>query len=71
LVKVTVEGRGLEGRILSVDDDAVILNIGGTDEAVWYDRLGPGRVQIEFTRMDELSDDDLGQIDDEEGEDEA
>jgi ribosome maturation factor RimP len=71
LVKVAVGGRSVEGRILSADDAAVILGVGGTDEAVRYDRLGPGRVQIEFTRMDGLSDDDLGQIDDEEGEDEA
>ena len=70
LVKVAVDGRGVEGRILSADDAAVILALGGTDEVVPYDRLGPGRVQIEFTRMDELSDDDLGQIDDEEEEDE-
>jgi ribosome maturation factor RimP len=70
LVKAAVDGRGVEGRILSADDAAVILALGGTDEVVPYDRLGPGRVQIEFTRMEELSDDDLGQIDDEEEEDE-
>jgi ribosome maturation factor RimP len=70
LVKVTVEGRGLEGRIIAADDAEVILDVGGTAERVPYDRLGPGRVQIEFTRTDRLSDDDLEQIDDEEGEDE-
>jgi ribosome maturation factor RimP len=75
-VHVTVEGRALDARILSADDEAVVLGLGGTDEAVPYDRLGPGRVQIEFTRLDDLSDDDLDQIDgededDEEGKDEA
>jgi ribosome maturation factor RimP len=33
-------------------------------------RLGPGRVQVEFTRPDEVGDDELDEIDDEEVEDE-
>src|SRR2546423_4629910 len=59
LVKVTVGGRGLGGRVVSADGAGVVLDVGGTAEVVPYERLGAGRVEIEFTRLAELADDDL------------
>ncbi|MBM0235767.1 ribosome maturation factor RimP [Micromonospora sp. STR1_7] len=73
LVKVTVRGaaslpgqrgeqatgdRQLTGRVVGADDDGVQLE---TDDgrASWaYAQLGPGRVQVEFTRLAELGEPD-------------
>ncbi|GAA1812480.1 ribosome maturation factor RimP [Planosporangium flavigriseum] len=70
LVKVTVGDRSVEGRIKKADDAGVELEVNGQPRRFMYDELGPGRVQIEFSRMTELSDDELEEIDDEEGGDE-
>ncbi|MEV4655613.1 ribosome maturation factor RimP [Micromonospora sp. NPDC049301] len=83
LVKVTVRGaaalpgqrgeqptgdRQLTGRVVGADDEGVQLE---TDDgrASWaYAQLGPGRVQVEFTRLAELGEpdefDDADEIDD-------
>jgi ribosome maturation factor RimP len=51
LVKVTlVEGGELEGRIGSSNDDAVILDVDGSDREVAYEDIAKARVQIEFNR---------------------
>jgi ribosome maturation factor RimP len=73
LVSVNVGERTVTGRITDAGPDEVVLDVDGTAEAVPYDRLGPGRVQIEFSRMDAMSDDDLDDLDepDDEEEDEA
>ncbi|RLP93727.1 MULTISPECIES: ribosome maturation factor RimP [unclassified Micromonospora] len=73
LVKVTVRGaaalpgqrgeqpagdRQLTGRVVAADDEGVQLE---TDDgrATWaYAQLGPGRVQVEFTRLAELGEPD-------------
>ncbi|SIN38560.1 ribosome maturation factor RimP [Micromonospora cremea] len=73
LVKVTVRGaaalpgqrgeqpagdRQLTGRVVGADDDGVQLE---TDDgrSTWaYAQLGPGRVQVEFTRLAELGESD-------------
>lgn len=52
LVSVTVGENELTGRVLSVDDDGVTLDVDGTDRhLVWAD-VGTGRMQVEFTHRD-------------------
>jgi ribosome maturation factor RimP len=70
LVKVTVADRSLVGRVTAVDDDGVELDVEGQPRRLEYAELGPGRVQIEFNRLTELPDEELDEIDDEEGGDE-
>jgi ribosome maturation factor RimP len=56
LVRVPVTGRGrLEGRVLRAGDDAVVLAIGDDECSFDYEQLGPGRVQVEFSREEEQS----------------
>ncbi|NMO52497.1 ribosome maturation factor RimP [Actinoplanes sp. TBRC 11911] len=57
---VTVNG--LTGRVIDVDDDGVVLDVDGTPRSLTFGELGPGKVQIEFKRMDEA---DFGDEDDE------
>ncbi|HEY3008307.1 MAG TPA: ribosome maturation factor RimP [Micromonosporaceae bacterium] len=70
LVRVTVQDRQLTARIAAADDERVTLDVAGQARDLPYVRLGPGRVQVEFTRPDEVGDDELDEIDDEEVEDE-
>lgn len=70
LVKVTVRGeagdRQLTGRVTAADDERVELESDAGTATHPYAELGPGRVQVEFTRLD---DEDLGDdtdIDDDE-----
>jgi ribosome maturation factor RimP len=58
LVKVNVGGRPLTARIMGTDADTVILDAGGQRHRVNLAELGPGRVQVEFGRLDELSESD-------------
>ncbi|GIJ77076.1 ribosome maturation factor RimP [Micromonospora phaseoli] len=86
LVRVTVRGSGgpsgepgdraggdrqVTGRVVAADDERVVLET-GADRAEWaYADLGPGRVQVEFTRLDELAEsEDLDDDDDDDLEDE-
>jgi ribosome maturation factor RimP len=48
---------GLAGRITAADDQGIVLD----DREIAYADLGPGKVQIEFKRMDEA---DFGDADD-------
>jgi ribosome maturation factor RimP len=57
---VTVNG--LTGRVIDVDDEGVVLDVDGTPRSLKFGELGPGKVQIEFKRMDEA---DFGDEDDE------
>ncbi|PSK61805.1 Ribosome maturation factor RimP [Micromonospora sp. MH33] len=77
LVKVTVRGpegdRQVTGRIAAADDERVALETDAGRAEHPYAELGPGRVQVEFNRLDEVADEDLGDdtdIDDEDLEDE-
>ncbi|MFI7074120.1 ribosome maturation factor RimP [Micromonospora sediminicola] len=70
LVKVTVRGeagdRQLTGRVTAADDERVELESDAGPVTHAYAELGPGRVQVEFSRLD---DEDLGDdtdIDDDE-----
>ncbi|TCB96210.1 ribosome maturation factor RimP [Micromonospora zingiberis] len=81
LVRVTVRGaaesgtgpagdRQVTGRVTAADDERVLLEIDG-ERAEWsYTELGPGRVQVEFSRLDELPEsedvDDDDDVEDEE-----
>jgi ribosome maturation factor RimP len=64
---------GLTGRVVDVDESGIVLDVDGTPRALRFDELGPGKVQIEFKRMDEADfgpDDDADEddVDDDEGE---
>ncbi|GAB3847736.1 hypothetical protein GCM10029963_29690 [Micromonospora andamanensis] len=80
LVRVTVRGaapdgqpgvdRQVTGRVVDADAERVVLET-DADRAEWaYADLGPGRVQVEFTRLDELAEsedvDDDDDVEDEE-----
>lgn len=67
LVKVTVRGREardkqLTGRVVAATDDTVSLEVDGQRRDVALADLGPGRVQVEFTRLAELTDDEIGEL---------
>jgi ribosome maturation factor RimP len=77
LVATTVDGTALTARLTAADDTGVVLDVDGTTREVAYPQLGPGRVQIEFNRVEEadlgesdLDDDDLDDDDDDDFDDE-
>ena len=57
---------GLTGRLTAADDDGIVLD----DREIRYADLGPGKVQIEFKRLDEaqFDEEDLDDEDDVDGE---
>src|SRR4051812_9133849 len=57
---------GLTGRVVEVDDEGIVLDVDGTPRSLRFAELGPGKVQIEFKRMDEA---DFGDEDDDDHED--
>ncbi|MEV6690707.1 ribosome maturation factor RimP [Micromonospora sp. NPDC051196] len=63
--------RQVTGRVLAADDECVVLEIDGA-RAQWpHTDLGPGRVQVEFSRLDELPEpEDVDDDDDDDVEDE-
>jgi ribosome maturation factor RimP len=63
LVSVDVEGRQLTGRVLSADESTVVLDVDGTHRSLPIAGLGPGRVQVEFSRPGEPEPDDGGEPD--------
>lgn len=65
LVTVAVDGALLTGRISGADDDGVVLDVDGTARELRHVQLGPGRVQIEFNRVEEAELDETGLEDDE------
>jgi ribosome maturation factor RimP len=69
---VTVNG--LTGRVTAADDQGIVLDVDGKSRELAYAELGPGKVQIEFKRMNEVEfdeDDDDAEDDDEEDEGEG
>ncbi|MFG3688778.1 ribosome maturation factor RimP [Micromonospora sp. NPDC047740] len=70
LVKVTVRGaagvpeqrtagdRQVTGRVVEADDERVVLETDAGRVAYRYAELGPGRVQVEFSRLDEIDEAD-------------
>jgi ribosome maturation factor RimP len=63
LVEVPVGDGKVTGRVVAADDHGVTLDVGGQRRGYGYPELGPGRVQVEFGRLDELDDDELGELD--------
>ena len=57
LIAVTAGERQLTGRLIAVDDAGIILDVDGKRHELRHTDLGPGRVQVEFGRLDELADD--------------
>lgn len=60
LVAVTAADVRLTGRITAADERGVTLDVDGRRHEYGYPQLGPGRVQIEFGRLDNLGDDEIG-----------
>lgn len=74
LVAVKAAEKQVTGRVLATDDGGVTLEVNGAKKTYGWTELGAGRVQIEFNRLEEISDDDLEEIagadeDDEDDED--
>lgn len=67
LVKVKVGPRQVTGRVVAADEQAVELDRDGERVTAAYAELGPGRVQVDFSRVAEIAEDG---IDNEEGVDE-
>jgi ribosome maturation factor RimP len=61
---------GLTGRVVTADDDGIVLDVDGTPRALRFDELGAGKVQIEFKRLDEadFGDEEDVDVEDDEGE---
>lgn len=59
LVKVKIDGHTVIGRVLAADDDAVTLDIDGAQRSVAHSDLGKGRVEVEFSRMESIAEEDM------------
>jgi ribosome maturation factor RimP len=59
LVKVKIDGHTVIGRVVAADDDAVTLDIDGAQRTVVHADLGKGRVEVEFSRMEAIADEDM------------
>jgi len=62
---------GLTGRVTEAGDEGVVLDVDGTARALTYAELGPGKVQIEFKRLDEADFGDEDDVDDEDEDEEG
>jgi ribosome maturation factor RimP len=51
----------VQARVISADQEGVTLEINGAKRTYGYRELGPGRVQVEFGRLEEI--DDSGDVD--------
>lgn len=60
----------LTGRVVDVNESGIVLDVDGTPRSLRFDELGPGRVQIEFKRLDDadFGDEEDDDVDDDEGE---
>jgi ribosome maturation factor RimP len=59
LVKVKAGERVQTGRVTAADEEGITLEVAGTAHRFGYRDLGPGRVQVEFNRLEEISDAEL------------
>lgn len=68
---------GITGRVTEADDAGVVLDVDGVPRSLAFAELGPGRVQIEFKRLDEadfgdeVDEDDTDDDDTDEDEDDG
>lgn len=51
LVRVTAQQRPLVGRIVAADEAGVALDVAGERLTAPYAELGPGRIQLDFSRV--------------------
>jgi ribosome maturation factor RimP len=58
LVAVQLGGKSVTGRIVSADDTRVVLEVDDRPVEAPYAELGPGKVQVEFSRRDPDGSDD-------------
>jgi ribosome maturation factor RimP len=56
--------RQITGRVVAADDERVRFDLAGVAGEWAYADLGPGRVQVEFNRLDEVADEDLAEFGD-------
>ena len=69
LVTATLrDGGTVDGRVLRADDDAVVLDVAGTERVLPYAELVKGAVQVEFSRPGVPDDAD---VEDEDAEEDA
>lgn len=61
--------RQVTGRVVAADAERVRFDLDGRFAEWAYADLGPGRVQVEFNRLDEVADEDLVEFDDDQDED--
>ncbi|MFE0590356.1 ribosome maturation factor RimP [Micromonospora echinospora] len=61
--------RQVTGRVLEADDERVALDVDGERMHWTYAELGPGRVQVEFNRLDEIDEAEEFDATDEAGDD--
>lgn len=54
--------RQITGRVVAADDERVRFDLDGLFGEWAYADLGPGRVQVEFNRLDEVADEDLAEL---------
>ncbi len=53
LVAVTLrDGSNLTGRVTAADEDAVLIDIGGSPRTLSYDEVAKAKVQVEFNRKE-------------------
>jgi ribosome maturation factor RimP len=69
LVRAKVDGHTVVGRVVAATDDAVTLDVDGVERTVSYDTLGRGRVEVEFSRIDDVAEEDMVAFDDHDGDD--
>jgi ribosome maturation factor RimP len=62
LVTVRAAGRTLTGRVTAVMEDTVSLDVEGGAREFPFADLGPGRVEVEFGRLQELREDEIGDL---------
>jgi len=59
LVQTRIDGKQVTGRVVEADDQAVTLETEQHTLSVPVAMLGPGRVQVEFSRLADLDDEDM------------
>jgi len=60
---------GVTGRVTAADDQGIVLDVDGRPRELTYAELGPGKVQIEFKRMDDVEFDEDATADDDDDDD--
>jgi ribosome maturation factor RimP len=59
LVEVRTPAGQVTGRVVAAAESGVVLEVRGARREVPFEALGPGRIQLEFTRLAAMSDADL------------